>query len=172
MVFSSTVRKLFLTAHVTCSVGWSGAVAVFLALTVVGTTSPDAHTARGAYLLMAPAARLVLLPLALASLLTGIAQSLGTSWGLFRHYWVVFKLVLTLFAVAVLLTYMETFDAMARVAADPESDLSLVRNASPGLHAGLALLLLLVTTVLAVFKPRGLTPYGWRKQGQGSAPAE
>jgi hypothetical protein len=36
---------------------------------------------------------------------------------------------------------------MARVAADPGADLDVVRNASPRLHAALALLLLLVATV-------------------------
>jgi hypothetical protein len=32
------------------------------------------------------------------------------------------------------------------------------------LHAASALFLLLVATTLAVYKPRGLTPYGQRKQ--------
>ena len=31
-------------------------------------------------------------------------------------------------------------------------------------HAGGGLLVLLVIQVLNVYKPRGLTPYGWRKQ--------
>jgi hypothetical protein len=102
--------------------------------------------------------------MAIASLLTGIVQSLGTPWGLFRHYWVLFKLLITVFATIVLLIYMETFSLMAGVAADPSADLDVVRNASPGLHAALALLLLLVATVLAVYKPRGMTAYGRRKQ--------
>ena len=37
------------------------------------------------------------------------------------------------------------------------------------LHAGAALLLLLVVTTLAVYKPRGMTPYGWRKQHEERA---
>jgi hypothetical protein len=119
---------------------------------------------RGAYLVMEPAAWFVLVPLAFASLLTGIVQSLGTEWGLFRHYWVLFKLLITVFATIVLLIYMETFSFMAGVAADPSADLGVVRNASPRLHAALALLVLLVATVLAVYKPRGMTRYGWRKQ--------
>jgi hypothetical protein len=53
---------------------------------------------------------------------------------------------------------------MAGVAADPSADLALVQNASPMLHAVLALLVLLVAAVLAVYKPRGVTPYGRRKQ--------
>jgi len=91
-------------------------------------------------------------------------MSLGTTWGLFRYYWVLFKLVITVFATLILLIYMGTFRYMAGVAADPTADLDVVRNASPTLHAALALLVLLVATVLAVFKPRGLTRYGRRKQ--------
>ena len=53
---------------------------------------------------------------------------------------------------------------MAAVAADPNAHLDAVRNPSPTLHAVLALLILLVATVLAVYKPRGVTPYGQRKQ--------
>lgn len=163
MIMAPRLRKLALTAHITASVGWIGAVAAFLALAVVGLTSQDAATVRGAYLVMEPAARLVLVPLALASLLTGIVQSLGTTWGLFRHYWVLFKLVINVFATLVLLMYMGTFRYMAAVATDPSADLNTVRSASPMLHAVLALLVLLVATVLAVYKPRGMTAYGWKK---------
>jgi hypothetical protein len=160
---SPGARKLALTAHVTSSVGWLGAVVVFLALSVVGLTSGDAETVRGAYLVMEPAAWFVLVPLAFASLLTGLIQALGTTWGLFRHYWVLFKLLINLSTTAVLLLYMETFSFMARTAADPTTDLGAVRNASPLVHAALALVLLLVATILAVYKPRGMTPYGQRK---------
>jgi len=164
MTMTPRIRKLVLTAHVTTTVGWLGAVVVFLALAVVGLTSQDAQTVRGAYLVMEPAAWFVLVPLAFASLLTGIVQSLGTTWGLFRHYWVLFKLLITVFATTVLLIYMETFSFMAGVAADPSTDLGVVRNASPVLHAALALLVLLVATALALYKPRGVTRYGRRKQ--------
>jgi hypothetical protein len=164
MTMTPGLRKFALTAHVTSSVGWLGAVVVFFALAVVGLTSQDVETVRGAYLVMEPAAWFVLVPLAFASLLTGIVQALGTTWGLFRHYWVLFKLLIAVFATIVLLVYMETFSYMASVAADPTVDLDVVRNASPMLHAAVALLVLLVATVLAVYKPRGMTPYGQRKQ--------
>jgi hypothetical protein len=164
MTMTPRVRKFALTAHVASSVGWLGAIAGFLALAVVGLTSQDAQTVRGAYLVMEPAAWFVLVPLAFASLLTGLVQSLGTTWGLFRHYWVLFKLLINIVATTVLLAYMETFRFMAGVAADPSADLGAVRNVSPALHAGAALLLLLVATTLAVYKPRGMTRYGRRKQ--------
>jgi hypothetical protein len=164
MVMPPRLRTFALTVHVTASVGWLGAVVTVLALGVVGLTSRDAQTVRGAYLVMEPAAWYVLVPSAIASLLTGLVQSLGTTWGLFRHYWVLFKLLINMFATVVLLMYMPTFRVMADVAADPSADLETVRTASPVQHAAIALFLLLVATVLAVYKPRGVTPYGLRKQ--------
>jgi DMSO/TMAO reductase YedYZ heme-binding membrane subunit len=159
---SPGARKVALTAHVVASVGWLGAVAAFLGVGVVGLASDDPETTRGVYLVMEPAAWIVLVPLALASLVTGLVQSLGTAWGVFRHYWVVFKLVINVFSTVVLLVYMGTFRHMADVAGDPNADLSVVRNSSPVLHAALALALLTAATILAVHKPRGLTPWGQR----------
>jgi hypothetical protein len=164
MTMTPRLRRFALTAHVTSTVGWLGAVIVFLALAILGLAGQDAQTVRGAYLVMEPTAWSVLVPLAVASLVTGVVQSLGTPWGLFSHYWVLFKLLITVFATIVLLLYMKTFSFMAGVAADPRADLDQVRNPSPLLHAALALLVLLVATTLAVYKPRGMTSYGRRKQ--------
>jgi len=163
-MMTAALRKFTFTTHVTSSVGWVGAVLAFLALALIAFTTDDEVTVRGAYLLMAPAAWFVLVPLAHLSLLSGIALALGTTWGLFRHYWVVLKLGITVFATVILLIYMGTFRQMARVAADPVVDLVVVRNASPIVHAVLALILLLAATVLGVYKPFGMTAYGWRKQ--------
>jgi uncharacterized membrane protein len=158
------ITQLALTVHVTASVGWLGAVIAFLGLAVIGFTHTDAEVVRGTYLAMEPAASSVLVPLAITSLLTGIVQGWLTRWGVFQHYWVVFKLVITAVATSVLLVYIQTFDVMADAAADKSADLEAVRNPSPILHAAAAFVLLLVATGLAVFKPRGLTPYGRRKQ--------
>jgi hypothetical protein len=107
-------RKLFLTAHITFSVGWLGAVAAFLALVIAGLTSRDVHMVRAAYSAMELTARFVIVPLAFASLLSGLIQSLGTPWGLFRHYWVLVKLLLTIFATIVLLKKMPLIGYAAR----------------------------------------------------------
>ncbi len=164
MVFAPALRKFTFTTHVATSVGWIGAVLVFLALAAIGLSSQDEQTVRGAYLVMSPAAWLVLVPLAHAALVSGIALSLGTPWGLIRHYWVALKLVITAFSTVILLIYMNTFRQMAGLAADPVVELGLVRNPSPLLHAILALVLLLTATVLAIYKPFGMTPYGARQQ--------
>ena len=162
-MMTPAVRRFTFTTHITSSVGWVGAALAFLALAVIGFTSDDPVKARGAYLLMAPAAWFVLVPLAHASLLSGIALSLGTTWGLFRYYWVVLKLGMTVFATVILLIYMGTFRQMAGVAADPVVDLAMVRTASPIVHAVLALVLLVAATVLGVYKPFGMTAYGERR---------
>ncbi len=127
---------------------------------------------RAAYLAMELTGWFVLVPFSLASLLTGIVQSLGTKWGLFRHYWVLFKLLITVLATIILLMYMETLNALAGVAAGTTSSsdgLGALRSPSPFLHAGGALLLLIVATTLAVYKPQGMTRYGQRKQRQWRA---
>jgi len=169
------LRKFVLTAHVVSSVGWLGAVAVFLALAVAGLTSQDAQVVRAVYLAMESTGWFVLVPLSLASLVTGLLQSLGTKWGLFRHYWVVVKLVINVVATIVLLLYMQTLSHLAGVASDTtlsSSDPSELSSPSPALHAGVALLLLLVAAVLSVYKPSGMTRYGWRKQQEKRVAAQ
>lgn len=168
------LRRFVLTAHITSSVGWLGAVACFLALAVAGLTSEDAQTARAAYLAMASTGWFVLVPLALATLLTGLIQALATKWGLFQHYWVVIKLLITIVATIVLLLYLQTLSYLADVAAATTSsngDLRALRSPSPVLHAGGALLLLLTAVTLSVYKPRGMTRYGWRKRHDRHAAA-
>ena len=107
------LRKLNLTAHVTCSVGWLGAVAGFLALSIAALVSRDAELVRGAYVAMNLLGSSVIVPLSLAAVLTGVVQSLGTHWGLFRHYWVLVKFVLTVAATILLLLHQFTAVATA-----------------------------------------------------------
>jgi hypothetical protein len=168
MIMTPGVRKCALTAHVTSSVGTLGAVAAFLALAIVGLSSKDSLMVRAAYLAMESTARYVIVPLVLASLVTGLVQSLGTTWGLFRHYWVLAKLLLNVLVAIVLLLQMDGISYMAAAAAETalsSTDLVGLRR-SILTHAVGGLLVLLVTTVLAVYKPRGMTPYGQRKQNE------
>jgi hypothetical protein len=116
MTMTPSFRKFALTAHVTCSVGWLGAVAGFLALAVAGLSGQDAQMVRAAYLAMNVTAWFVIVPLAFAALLTGLVQSLGTRWGLFRHHWVLAKLLLTVIATIVLLLKLKLIGYIAGVA--------------------------------------------------------
>ena len=103
MVMASRLRKVALTAHVTCSVALLGGIAAFLVLAVTGLVSSEAVVVQAVYVGMKLIAWCVVLPLVLAALLTGLIQSLGTEWGLFRHYWVIAKLAITVVTIAVLL---------------------------------------------------------------------
>jgi len=160
------LRKFALTAHITSSIGWLGAIAAFLALAVAGLTSQDEQAVRAAYLAMELTAWFAIVPLALASLLSGFIQALGTPWGLFRHYWVLVKLVLTVFATIVLLVKMALIGEAARMAAETPLPLADLRVAGNELvvHAAGGLLVLLVLAALSVYKPQGMTSYGQRKQ--------
>lgn len=164
MIMKPGLRKFTLTAHITSSVGWIGAVVAYLALVVATQTSQDAQTVRAAFIAMEPITWFALVPLAFASLLTGLVMSLGTQWGLFRHYWVLAKLLLTVLATIVLLSYTQTVSFQAGVAADPSADLGKLGGGGQFLHPGVGLLVLLMIVILSVYKPRGMTRYGWRKQ--------
>jgi hypothetical protein len=104
------IRKFALTAHITFSVGWLGAVAGFLALAVAGLTSQDVQMVRAAFLAMNVTGWYVIVPLCLASLLTGLVMSLGTKWGLFRHYWVTVKFLLTIISTLILFGFTQTLN--------------------------------------------------------------
>ena len=163
MIMPPRLRKFALAAHLTFSVGWIGTVFAYLALGVAAVTSQDTQTVRAAWTAMELTGWYVIVPLALASLLTGLVMALGTKWGLFRHYWVLFSLVLTIFAVVVLLLHMPDVSVMADVAQEAEGA-SLDGLGGDLLHPGLGLVVLLVILMLNMYKPRGVTPYGWRKQ--------
>jgi hypothetical protein len=167
MTMSQPMRKLALTTHVTASVGWIGALAVFFAHALAGLLSADEQIVRAMSIAMGISAWFVILPLALASLVTGLVQALGTAWGLVRHYWILFKLLLTAVATIVLLLKLGPISSLAEEAARAtfsSTDLIELR-ASVMVHAGGGLLVLLTAATLAVYKPQGMTAYG-----SGSAP--
>ena len=160
------LRRAALTVHVVSSVGWLGAVAAFLALAVTGIASDEPELARGAYMAMDVLAWFVVLPLALVSLTSGIVQGLISPWGLFRHYWVVVKLVVTAIATVVLLLQLEPIGTVADIAS--ESALGPVEHGDARVsllvHAAGGLAVLLIPAVLSIYKPAGRTRYGQRKQ--------
>jgi hypothetical protein len=165
MTLRPGARKIVLGVHIAVSVGWIGAVAAYLALDLAAARTEDVALVRAAYTAMSVIAVRVIVPLAVGALVTGIAVSLGTKWGLLRHYWVVISLLLTLLATGVLLVETRTIAELARRAADPAAGLEAVRVAGGTLvHSIGGLAVLLMILVLNIAKPQGLTRYGWRRQ--------
>jgi hypothetical protein len=157
MIMTSRLRKVALTVHVTLSVGWLGAVAAYLALAVAGLTTRDSEMADSAYRAMEVIGLGIIVPCSLAALLSGLVQSLGTEWGLFRYYWIMAKLSLTVVATGVLLMHVPAVTRMARLAVTTSlstGDFRLLRIQLV-IHAVGGLLVLLIATTLSVYKPWG-----------------
>lgn len=152
-----------LAVHLTVSVGWIGGVVAYLALGIAAINAGDDRTIRGAWIAMEILGWYVIVPLALASLGTGAVLALATRWGLFRHYWVIISLLLTVIAVAVLLLHMPDVTATAEVARAASGE-GLAALGGDLAHPAIGLVVLLVIQVLNIYKPRGLTRYGHRRQ--------
>ena len=163
MVMRAGVRKLALSAHLTVSVGWIGTVIAYLGLGLAAANSRDDWTIRAAWIAMELIGWYVIVPLAVASLLTGLAMALGTKWGLFRYYWVAISFVLTLFAMVILILHMPTVTATVDIALESEGA-ALDALGGDLFHPAIGLVILLIVQVLNLYKPPGMTRYGWRKQ--------
>lgn len=162
MTMTPHLRKFMLTTHLTFSIGWIGAVIVYLVLGITATTSQDVQTVRAAWIAMELTAWFSIVPLALGSLLTGLIMAMGTKWGLFRYYWVLFSLILTILAIVVLLLHMPTVSFLAAEAQQAEGA-RLDELGGDLLHPGIGLVVLLVIQAINVYKPQGMTRYGQRK---------
>ena len=165
MALPPALRRAMLAAHIICSVGWIGAAAVYLALGVAAEVNMQPQIVRAAWISMELSGWLVIVPLGCLALLTGLGLSLGTPWGLFKHYWVIIAVVLTTLSLAVLLLHMPSVSTLARLARTAD-DAAVSRLGGDVLHPALGLLVLIVITVLNVHKPRGLTPYGQHKRAK------
>ena len=168
MIMRPGVRKFALSAHLTSSIGWIGTVLAYLALGVAAVSSNDVQTIRAAWTAMELTGWFVIVPLAVASLLTGLVMAFGTKWGLFRHYWVLISFVLTVLATTVLLLHMPTVSSTADIAQEAEGAALEALGGDLG-HPGIGLVVLLVIQVLNLYKPPGMTRYGWRKQQEQRA---
>lgn len=169
MSASPSWRRAILLLHVLTSVGFVGAVAGFLALAITGALTGDPELIRAVYLSCRVVTWDVIVPLAWASLVIGILQSLFTPWGLFRYYWVVIKLTLTTVAVVVLMLQTANIDMLAGIALQGQMDGLTGPRAGMILHATGGLVLLIVVTILSIYKPRGLTPFGLKATGLRAA---
>lgn len=169
MSVAPRTRKLLLTVHLVVSVGWIGAALAYLGLGVSAVISANVDTVRAAWLAMELVGWWVIVPLALTALASGLVMSLSSGWGLFRHYWVVLSLILTVLATGVTVLHMSDVSAAADAAR--AGDLaSLAALGGDLFHPGIGVVVLLVVTVLNVYKPRGMTSVGRAHRERAQSP--
>ena len=140
-------RKLLLIAHVIGGVGWLGAELVLLALAISGARGTDPQTI---YPAAAYIGTWVVAPLAVLSLCTGLLQGPLTPWGLVTHWWVTIKLVLT-----AVMTGLVFFALLPALRAAVGESLTAADRVNLVVAPSVASSLLLLNTVLAVYKPGG-----------------
>jgi hypothetical protein len=141
-----------LTAHILGSVGWFG-VAVFVLFAFVASQATGDATLSNALLRTVETSPRLSVPVGLIAAATGVVLSLGTKWGLVRHWWVVAKI-----AIAIVVVLTDAF-VLGHAAHDHLAGVS-----SPGDLYGPTIahaVVLAVATLLSVLKPKGRTP--WRR---------
>lgn len=154
------VRRGVLVVHVVASAGWLGLTLGLLALSLTAFTTGAPSVVEASYRSMKVFTDWLVLPIALATLLSGLALSLGTPWGLARHRWVVTKFWLTLATtVASVLLLRPGVDSAAAAAASGRSVLE-PRDLVMGPVVSLAAYVFM--TALSVLKPWGPTRRGRR----------
>jgi len=159
MLMPPGLRRAALAVHVITSIGWIGAAAAYLVLGSVAGVGREAASVRAAWIAMEVVGWLLIVPLACLAFLTGLLMSFGTRWGLVRHYWVLIALVLTAFALVVLILHMPSVSAAAALARTG-TDQEVLRLGGDILHPALGLVVLVVVAVLNLYKPRGVTGFG------------
>ena len=148
-------RKLLLTVHVATTVSVLGTDLVLLLLGLASLGGADPRMIYPAAYLVA--ARLVA-PLALISLGTGLLLGVLTPWGLFNYWWVTIKLAITtaLTAVVWFVLVPRLGTAADAVSGSASHILTNAERLPLVIAPAIASTLLLLTVILAIFKP------GWR----------
>ncbi|WP_410663302.1 hypothetical protein [Amycolatopsis sp. lyj-84] len=154
-------RKLWVMLHVGLSVSWLGIAVAMVVLSTVGYTTESAGLRHASYELMHVFDLFIVIPTMMLSILTGLVVSLGSKWGLVKHWWVLLKLLIALAIPAVAIVESQWVQELAERTTDPAAE--------PG-GTGLTLMICMIAfsaalwtaTYLSVFKPGGKTRWGAR----------
>jgi Predicted integral membrane protein (DUF2269) len=164
---SASARKLTLTIHIISAIGWIGVDFVLFVFAFTGLTSDDPSTIATCYLAIEMFAVVLLVPLGVLSLATGLLLGWGSKYGILRYHWVLWKLVLNLVltTLVVILLRPGVSEAADLVAASPNTISDELDQARANLifPPTVSITALTIATVLAVYKPWGRTRYGQRR---------
>ncbi|WP_433463238.1 hypothetical protein [Spirillospora sp. CA-128828] len=156
-------RRVWLTLHVGISVGWLGLALAMTTLAVAGATAEDRAVRHGAYELMHVFDLAIVIPSMVMAIITGLVVSLGTPWGVIKHWWVLLKLVIALVIPVMAIVQSTWIKELQTRTADPAAD-----PGGTGLTLILCILLytalLWTAVILSVFKPGKKTR--WARTGR------
>jgi multisubunit Na+/H+ antiporter MnhG subunit len=160
---------VLLIVHIVSSVGWLGVSLTMLTLGLAGEFGDSDRTVEGAYWAAHLFVNVLVIPLSLISLASGVLVGLVTHWGLVRHKWVLTKLVLTTVTTCLGIFLLRPGVAEAYHYSSHGDSVAL-RDAGRGLiGAGtVSTTTYLVITVISVIKPWGATRWARAAAGQGS----
>lgn len=142
-------RRLLLSALLTASVRWVRAVLAYLSLALAVPATQDPGVVQAVWVGMDVIGWRVIVPLAVATVVSGVALARTSRWGLLRRWWVVVSLVGITVLAAVLVLHIpdvSTQADLARVA----NDEVLLRMGSDVGHAMLRRVCLMSLIVLNV----------------------
>ncbi len=162
-------KKALVTTHVVFSGSWLGVGVVMVTLSVLGLRSEDVATVRVSYELLELFDMTILPWSSIGAILSGIAVSLTSKWGLVRHYWIAAKLLIAIAVITSAFGFIHRWviSAAERSAQLPATSAGIAAGGGDlGLQLvtafGVAVFLVAVATVLSVFKPWGVTPFARR----------
>ena len=170
---SSSTRKATLVTHVASAVSWIGVDLALLVLAVTGLTSADPSTVAACYVAMKTFGVVLLLPLGLLTLASGLVLAGWSRWGILRYRWVVVKLVITVVLTPLVVVLLRP--RLADAAAISATVAGSLPDRLDGIRVDLlfppvvSITALLVATILSVYKPWGLTAYGRRLMERSKA---
>ncbi|MEV0649552.1 hypothetical protein AB0I28_30275 [Phytomonospora sp. NPDC050363] len=168
MQLTRKARRAAVVVHSAASAAWLGLTVGLLALGVRAYTSGSPDIVTFSYRAMDVFGEYVLIPAALATLISGVVLSLGTPWGLLRHKWVAVKFVLTMITVGLVAFSMSpglSEKAALAAAGTPVVDVNLIVAPTVALSTYVFML------ALSILKPWGMTPHGRRVKAAKAAKA-
>lgn len=162
-------RKALVATHVVFSGSWLGVGAVMITLTILAATADDVGASHYSYRLLELFDQTILPWSSFGAILSGIAVSLTTKWGIVKHYWVFTKLVLAIVVLTCAFSFLHAWVVTAatesRQLAGSGGDVAELGAVRTLLIGGFAFAVsnVLAATVISVYKPWGMTQRGRRE---------
>lgn len=159
------LRKSMLFVHIVTGVGWMGTDIALMILVFGALRSDDAERVAASYLATAYIGVLAVPVLAVAMTISGIILSLGSGLGLFKHWWVFVKLLISLVLCVLvwlaLLPELTTLPDMVEMGASADQVRDRLGEATVGLlfPPVVSFTMMAVASLLSIFKPWGRTPW-------------